>query len=231
MLSSKHTDKHTRPYKCEAPACDKLKGFTYSGGLSRHEREVHQQLASPRASLPCPHPTCKRSTGKGFSRKENLLEHLRRVHKIVEPSPTTSSEPTPAPQASVTLAGEVEVDPGRQRSKMLQKDSEVELPAKASASTSANASMKGPEYWPSMATVERSLKRNRGDGDSPEVPAAATDRGDILEAQIKRLREDAAATTCQVKELERGNAECNRKIQQLSDVVLDFISRESRERV
>lgn len=28
----------------------------------------------------CPHPECKRHTGKGFTRKENLNEHLRRVH-------------------------------------------------------------------------------------------------------------------------------------------------------
>jgi len=31
----------------------------------------------------CPHRDCKRSTGTGFSRKENLNEHLRRVHRGV----------------------------------------------------------------------------------------------------------------------------------------------------
>ena len=31
----------------------------------------------------CPHQDCKRSTGLGFSRRENLLEHLRRVHRDV----------------------------------------------------------------------------------------------------------------------------------------------------
>ena len=31
----------------------------------------------------CPHQDCKRSTGTGFSRKENLQEHLRRVHRGV----------------------------------------------------------------------------------------------------------------------------------------------------
>lgn len=29
----------------------------------------------------CPHQDCKRSTGNGFSRRENLREHLRRVHR------------------------------------------------------------------------------------------------------------------------------------------------------
>lgn len=28
----------------------------------------------------CPHTDCKRHAGKGFTRKENLNEHLRRVH-------------------------------------------------------------------------------------------------------------------------------------------------------
>jgi hypothetical protein len=38
---SKHMDKHDRPYKCPADGCEKLPGFTYSGGLLRHQREVH----------------------------------------------------------------------------------------------------------------------------------------------------------------------------------------------
>lgn len=77
---SKHMDKHDRPYKCPAEGCEKLPGFTYSGGLLRHEREVHNKHGGPRKQLNCPHPICKRHTGKGFSRQENLNEHLRRVH-------------------------------------------------------------------------------------------------------------------------------------------------------
>jgi hypothetical protein len=33
----------------------------------------------------CPFTDCKRHTGKGFTRKENLNEHLRRVHNGKEP--------------------------------------------------------------------------------------------------------------------------------------------------
>lgn len=73
-------DKHDRPYKCPADGCEKLPGFTYSGGLLRHEREVHNLHGGPRKQLNCPHPNCKRHSGKGFSRQENLNEHLRRVH-------------------------------------------------------------------------------------------------------------------------------------------------------
>ena len=79
--SSKHMDKHTRPYICEEPGCEKIQGFTYSGGLLRHQREVHRQHGGPKASCMCPFSDCKRSTGVGFSRKENLSEHLRRVHR------------------------------------------------------------------------------------------------------------------------------------------------------
>ncbi|PQE25502.1 c2h2 transcription factor protein [Rutstroemia sp. NJR-2017a BBW] len=77
---SKHMDKHDRPYRCKEAGCEKLPGFTYSGGLLRHEREVHGKHGGPKKQLNCPHPNCKRHTGKGFSRQENLNEHLRRVH-------------------------------------------------------------------------------------------------------------------------------------------------------
>lgn len=78
----KHMDKHTRPYVCEEIGCEKIRGFTYSGGLHRHEREVHHQHGGPKASCLCPHRDCKRSlNGRGFTRKENLVEHLRRVHR------------------------------------------------------------------------------------------------------------------------------------------------------
>jgi hypothetical protein len=84
-VSSKHMDKHDRPYKCPAEGCEKLPGFTYSGGLLRHEREVHNKHGGPRKQLNCPHLNCKRHTGKGFSRQENLNEHLRRVHTDAGP--------------------------------------------------------------------------------------------------------------------------------------------------
>lgn len=77
---SKHMDKHDRPYRCPHPACAKLQGFTYSGGLLRHEREVHGKHGGPKTQLICPYPDCKRHSGKGFTRKENLNEHIRRVH-------------------------------------------------------------------------------------------------------------------------------------------------------
>ncbi|KAF1973777.1 hypothetical protein BU23DRAFT_463272 [Bimuria novae-zelandiae CBS 107.79] len=78
---SKHMDKHDRPYKCNMKGCEKLQGFTYSGGLLRHEREVHKMHGGTKKSLFCPFTDCKRSSGSGFTRKENLAEHIRRVHR------------------------------------------------------------------------------------------------------------------------------------------------------
>lgn len=78
----KHMDKHTRPYVCEEVGCERIQGFTYSGGLHRHQREVHHKHGDPKISCLCPHRDCQRSiVGRGFTRKENLAEHLRRVHR------------------------------------------------------------------------------------------------------------------------------------------------------
>ncbi|KAE8554385.1 hypothetical protein EYB25_002924 [Talaromyces marneffei] len=81
---NKHMDKHDRPYKCMEPGCDKIQGFTYSGGLLRHQREVHKKNATTKKALMCPYADCNRSTGNGFTRQENLKEHLRRRHMHTE---------------------------------------------------------------------------------------------------------------------------------------------------
>lgn len=77
-------DKHTRPYVCDEPGCENIRGFTYSGGLSRHRKEVHRQDGGPKGFCMCPYQDCKRNTGVGFSRRENLQEHIRRCHKSPE---------------------------------------------------------------------------------------------------------------------------------------------------
>ncbi|KAG5973098.1 hypothetical protein E4U56_005298 [Claviceps arundinis] len=99
---NKHMDKHERPYRCPAAGCENLPGFTYSGGLLRHEREVHGKHGGPKNTVNCPHPNCKRHTGKGFSRQENLNEHLRRVHTNSEGGGITP--PPPPPQLPVAAA-------------------------------------------------------------------------------------------------------------------------------
>ncbi|KIX96301.1 uncharacterized protein Z520_08079 [Fonsecaea multimorphosa CBS 102226] len=77
---NKHMDRHERPYKCREAGCELNPGFTYSGGLLRHQREVHKMHLSTKQPLFCPFPNCNRSSGTGFTRKENLEEHKRRRH-------------------------------------------------------------------------------------------------------------------------------------------------------
>ena len=81
-------DKHDRPYKCYEPGCDKIQGFTYSGGLLRHQREVHKKNSDAKKPLMCPYADCNRSTGNGFTRQENLREHLRRRHMHTDDGPS-----------------------------------------------------------------------------------------------------------------------------------------------
>lgn len=59
--------------------------FTNTGDLKRHERAVHGK-----GTFFCPVSSCKRHT-RGFGRKDNKEEHVRRVHAL-EP-PMTSQSP------------------------------------------------------------------------------------------------------------------------------------------
>ncbi|KIW76967.1 hypothetical protein Z517_09411 [Fonsecaea pedrosoi CBS 271.37] len=81
---NKHMDKHERPYKCASDGCRNQKGFTYAGGLVRHEREVHGKNVGAEHQIWCPHKSCKRHFRKPFARDQTLREHLRRVHKFTD---------------------------------------------------------------------------------------------------------------------------------------------------
>lgn len=89
-------DKHDRPYVCKKSECSSLQGFTYSGGLLRHQREVHHLHGGAKLKLFCHVVGCKRSKHTPFTRRENLAEHLRRVHKLNTPEPNSppSTKPT-----------------------------------------------------------------------------------------------------------------------------------------
>lgn len=71
-------DRHDRPYRCEETGCKTIQGFTYPGGLVRHQREVHKTAGLSRVF--CPIENCTRSSGLGFTRRENRDEHVRRLH-------------------------------------------------------------------------------------------------------------------------------------------------------
>jgi hypothetical protein len=102
VTNSKHMDKHDRPYKCLEPGCDKIQGFTYSGGLLRHQREVHKKNINAKKPLMCPYADCNRSTGNGFTRQENLKEHLRRRHMHTENGHASELPIVPVPELDGT---------------------------------------------------------------------------------------------------------------------------------
>ncbi|KAI1272456.1 hypothetical protein F5Y07DRAFT_392001 [Xylaria sp. FL0933] len=97
---NKHMDKHERPYKCLSVGCENIPGFTYSGGLLRHEREVHHKHGGPKNPLYCPHKGCKRHKNSSFARLENLNEHLRRCHTTNGFDPTAQNEDLEQPTGS-----------------------------------------------------------------------------------------------------------------------------------
>ena len=108
-------DKHDRPYKCLEPGCDKIQGFTYSGGLLRHQREVHKKNANAKKPLMCPYADCNRSTGNGFTRQENLKEHLRRRYLHPENGALPEFPAVPTAEADSMRASSLPTFPGSKR--------------------------------------------------------------------------------------------------------------------
>ncbi|EUC29199.1 hypothetical protein COCCADRAFT_107162 [Bipolaris zeicola 26-R-13] len=171
---SKHMDKHDRPYKCNAKGCEKLQGFTYSGGLLRHEREVHKMHGGTKKSLFCPFPDCKRSSGAGFTRKENLAEHIRRVHRRTS--------------MSADLHGLVI------RRDMVRREIEGSPIRESHAPESPY--IRPMEY---REEEDISMKRKRGASDS-EVSERDNDE---MRSEIKRLRQENEEKDSRLKQLEQ----------------------------
>ncbi|KAF8251467.1 hypothetical protein K440DRAFT_613228 [Wilcoxina mikolae CBS 423.85] len=64
-----------KPFDCHF--CNK--DFPKKADRDRHEASVHRnEMPMPPGLHDCPEENCTRD--KGFTRKDNLLDHLRRVH-------------------------------------------------------------------------------------------------------------------------------------------------------
>jgi hypothetical protein len=66
-------DRHERPFTCLEQSCNK-RAFPDKGTLQRHQHSVHSN-----PNIRCPVKSCRRHT-KGFARKDNLREHIKRAH-------------------------------------------------------------------------------------------------------------------------------------------------------
>lgn len=191
-------DKHDRPYRCPHGSCAKLQGFTYSGGLLRHEREVHGKHGGPKSQLMCPNADCKRHSGKGFTRKENLNEHIRRVHNG-------------RPQGPSEAAAQAE---NHRPSHNLQ-----ELVIAAGADMHAESSM--PQYaevfgQEDMAPQAMSppSKRRRSAGErSPSLDL------EDMKHELKRLRIENALKDERLRRMEEADAQRNEQMRRMEEAL------------
>ncbi|KAK3673406.1 hypothetical protein LTR78_006639 [Recurvomyces mirabilis] len=187
----KHMDKHDRPYKCGDPDCAKMQGFTYSGGLLRHEREVHHKHGGPKATLRCPVAECKRHLGKGFTRKENLNEHVRRVHdgKVPEaPQPTTLQDELENALAGAEQGADQTTDP--------QLPTSMPFPDPSSE-----------HYQVETAQMAKRQRTDDGSDDSSEL--------EQLQLQNARLRAENAVQGDRIREMETREAIREARLAQL----------------
>ena len=87
---SKHLDSHLKPYRCKRPGCAEHR-YSSIACLLRHEREAHGMHMH--MELFCPIGDCERSSpGRGFPRKWNLQDHLKRVHDTAAVSSDAKSD-------------------------------------------------------------------------------------------------------------------------------------------
>lgn len=188
-------DKHDRPYRCPDPGCAKLQGFTYSGGLLRHEREVHGKHGGPKAQLMCPYDGCKRHNGKGFTRKENLNEHIRRVHQSKgQPS---QSQPDTKYEHDATfdaLAGAARA-----------MDDSAETPA---SRVSEAVMVEDPELQSPAAKRRRHLPPGTSEH------SASGDDVEDLKRQIENLQHESAQKDQRLLDMERTIARMDREMQE-----------------
>jgi hypothetical protein len=108
---SKHMDKHDRPYVCKIDGCNHRQGFTSNGDLLRHQQVVHKFDSGQHRLLFCDEPNCARGPkggpDVGFSRKDNLADHIRRKHRQSSPA---SRVPARVEAANDTIQSEAEME-------------------------------------------------------------------------------------------------------------------------
>lgn len=190
-IHSKHMDKHDRPYRCPHPSCAKLQGFTYSGGLLRHEREVHGKHGGPKSQLMCPFTDCKRHSGKGFTRKENLNEHLRRVHQGKE---TVSQQ-----------------DP------LLERNSAEVAPGADGDETQMSHLSTGVKH--EMSQLATGVKRKRSMPPQSQDEYGASHLVETSEQELARLRADNALQADRIRQLEATVAMNAEEMQRLKETM------------
>ena len=75
---SKHQQRHLKPHRCRFADCARAEGFATPNDRDRHEKSCHRV---PGRYWKCLDARCG-SFGKEFGRRDNLRDHLRRMHPV-----------------------------------------------------------------------------------------------------------------------------------------------------
>ena len=98
---SKHLDSHLKPYRCKQSGCAE-NPFSSTACLLRHEREAHGM--HNHKEVLCRIPDCERSfPGKGFPRKWNANDHMKRVHRYIPPEESNSGDASSPSSSSIDM--------------------------------------------------------------------------------------------------------------------------------
>ena len=127
-------DSHLKPYRCKHNACSSVP-FSSTACLLRHEREAHGMHGHGSDPFMCSYPDCDR--GRGFPRRYNLEDHMRRMHGY-EPSPESRRKsPTGVDSGMKTTT----IRPSKRRSTTAAACASMEPPmAKVSKQSSSKGS-------------------------------------------------------------------------------------------
>jgi hypothetical protein len=216
-------DKHDRPYRCDRSECSKLQGFTYSGGLLRHQREVHKMHGGTGKKLFCPEQTCKRSGGEGFTRKENLQEHLRRVHRRTSTGPLPMQVSTDGATIAQKAAEEIERMPTAER-EMHEQEPALRQLLEASNSVSQAPAPGAPVSSPMM--VVHFYGVNSPPDHPYTVPKADVQPLDFVRDETAELRQAVEFRNAKIVALERENMEQGERLARLEAQMLQLTAQQ-----
>ena len=148
---------HSRPFICKMDGCDNILGFKHRRDLKRHEYETH---ANPRDKL-CPYLDCARSMdGEGFTRRRNLISHLRRVHNFTEGEEQIIRENSPENNSSRIYIRSSSRS-GRPPNFLIPKSQYQHMDAATEEEDSRPLTQQLHSH--TLALIERPPKRKRGD--------------------------------------------------------------------